>query len=345
MQEERDVSVVVPTHNRAALLAKTIDSLLGQCAEGIRYEIIVVDNNSKDNTREIAEAFCRRTPAVRYLFEPRQGVSHTRNTGLAAARAPVIAFIDDDVEAEPGWLAAMVRALAEHPEADCLGGRIKARWHQPPPRWLTHRHWGALALQGSKGPYVDASNASPCLMTANFVCRRAALEQVGGFSPAFMRDEDRELQLRLWAAGKRGLYVDDLVVTTDVPPERLTKEYHRQFNARVGASHARMRYLDRLDHHGHLVPQQTSRLTLLGTPAFIYRKLLRAAWLWFRSASRLDWDRAFFHEVRLRYFLGYITMRYREEHRRPLALPAEIQRVVRSRARTWLRRHVERVGV
>jgi glycosyltransferase involved in cell wall biosynthesis len=332
------VSVVVPTHNRARLLARTLESLLDQRAGSIRYEILVVDNNSTDHTRAVVEGFSRRTPWIRYLFEPRPGVSHARNTGTSAARAPILAFIDDDVEADPTWVASIVRTLDEHPEVDCVGGRIQARWRQPPPRWLTPFHWGALALQDAKGPYVDAENASPCLMTANFVCRRSALEEVGGFSPAFLRDEDRELQLRLWQAGKRGLYAGDLVVTTEVPDERLKKAYHRQFHLRVGASHARMRYLDRLDRDGRLAPQPPARLTLLGTPCFVYRKLAGHVWRWAWSALRLDWNRAFFHETRVRYFVGYIRTRYREEQGRPLAFPAEVQRVVRSRARSWLRR-------
>ena len=337
MREGFDVSVVVPTHNRASLLPRTLESLVNQRADAIRYEIVVVDNRSTDDTRAVVERFIRTAPSLRYLFEAAPGVSNARNTGIAAARAPLVAFIDDDVEADPGWIASIVRAFDANPDVDCVGGRIRARWQEPPPRWLTPFHWGALALQGKKGPRVDAHNASPCLMTANFACRRAALEEVGGFSPAFMRDEDRELQLRLWHAGKRGLYVDEIVVTTEVPAERLTKAYHRRFHLRVGQSHARMRYLDRLDKHGRLVPEPESRLTFFGTPAFIYRSLARHAWRWCACVLRRDWDRSFFHETRVRYYAGYIVGRFREERGRPRSLPAEIHHAVRSRTRSWLR--------
>jgi glycosyltransferase involved in cell wall biosynthesis len=243
-KESYDVSVVVPTFNRQLLLQRTLESLLHQQSESVRYEVLVVDNNSTDDTRAVVDALTRRWRGVRYLFEPRRGVSHARNTGIAAARAQVIAFIDDDVEADPVWIATIKRVFDDHPGIDCVGGRIEARWAAPPPAWLTPKHWGPVALQGEKGdsPYVDADHASPCLMTANFASRRAALEEVGGFSPEFLRDEDRELQLRLWAAGKRGLYVDTLAVTTEVPRERMTKAYHRAFHLRKGGTHARMRY-------------------------------------------------------------------------------------------------------
>jgi glycosyltransferase involved in cell wall biosynthesis len=310
------VSVVVPTYNRQAILSRTLDSLLRQKTESVEYEVIVVDNNSSDGTRALVETYVRQSPQVKYLLETRRGVSHARNTGIAAARAPIIAFIDDDVEAGPTWIATLKQVLDAHPEIDCIGGLITPRWSAPPPSWLTPLFWGPVALQAHRGPppYFDADHATRCLMTANFSCRRDALEKVGGFSPDYFRDEDRELQLRLWAAGKRGLYVDDVAVTTEVPRERLTKRYHRQFWVRVGASHARMRYLERVDARGRLLREIPSHATLLGAPAFVYRNVFRHATGLIRSTATLQWDQAFFHETRLLYFTLYVWTRYREEN-------------------------------
>jgi glycosyltransferase involved in cell wall biosynthesis len=312
------------------LLTRTLESLFDQRAGSVRYEVVVVDNNSCDGTRTVVETFMRRSPHLRYLFEPRPGVSHARNTGIAAACAPVVAFIDDDVEASQNWVAAIKHVFDAHPEIDCIGGRIDPRWSAPPPTWLTPMFWGAVALQADKAdtPYVDADHAVPCLMTANFACRRAALDQVGGFSPDYMRDEDRELQLRLWSAAKRGLYVGDIAVTTEVPPDRMTKHYHRQFYARNGESHSRMRYLDRIDVSGRLLPEIPRRATLFGTPGFIYRSLLlHAAWLAWSTATTQR-DRAFFHETRLRYFFNYVRTRYRQGAYSLRAIPRELRRFV-----------------
>lgn len=324
-----DLSVVIPTYNRALHLQQALASLLAQRGETQRCEILVVDNGSTDNTRQVVETFVHRFPEVRYLFESRPGVSRARNTGIAAATAPVVAFMDDDVRADPAWLSEIHWTFSANPEIDCVGGRIEGRFEEPPPAWFDSRHWGAVALQGEKGPspYLDAQHASACLMTANFACRRAALEEVGGFSPEFFRDEDRELQLRLWASGKRGLFVPTIVVTTDVPPERLTKAYHRRYHIRVGASHARMRYLDRIDREGRLAREQIGRLMLFGTPGFIYRKLVRQMRLWIWSAVMLRWNRAFYHETRVLYLGSYIWSRCREQGGIPSRVPFELARL------------------
>jgi len=340
-----DVSVVLPTYNRQALLPRTLDSLLRQKSESVEYEVIVVDNNSSDGTRALVETYARQSPLVKYLLETRSGVSHARNAGIAAARAPIIAFIDDDVEADPTWVATLKQVLDAHPEIDCVGGLITPRWSAPPPSWLTPMFWGPVALQAHRGqpPYIDADHATRCLMTANFSCRRDALEEVGGFSPDYFRDEDRELQLRLWAAGKHGLYVDDVAVTTEVPRERLTKRYHRQFWVRVGASHARMRYLERVDARGRFLREIPPHATLLGAPAFVYRNVFRHAAGLIRSTATLQRDQAFFHETRLLYFMRYIWTRQREEKPSLRAIWRETQHlmsVLLNRRRTGLARHL-----
>jgi glycosyltransferase involved in cell wall biosynthesis len=340
-QPSYDVSVIVPTYNRAQLLSRALASLIDQRADDIRYEVLVVDNGSRDTTPDVVAHFYGSEPPIRYILEPRRGVSHARNTGAAAARAPILAFVDDDVEADPHWIAEIRRAFNRHPEIDCVGGRIQGRWPEGCPSWLTPLHWGAVALQAEKGisRCVDAEHASACLLTANFACRREALEAVAGFSPEFLRDEDREFQLRLWTAGKRGLYVPEIIVTTVVTSERTTKAYHRRFHVRVGGSHARMRYRDRIDRHGRLVPEPECRVTIFGTPGYIYRELLGHLFQWVWLAATCHWNRAFYHETRVLYFSNYVWTRYRQQLRPVRTLHVELRRLASSLVLTRLRRH------
>src|ERR1051325_5562765 len=209
MGEKFDISVVITTYNRRDLLSGALDSILRQQAGGVRFEVIVVDNNSADGTREVVGSLIEMSgPPLRYIFEARLGISEGRNTGIMSARAPIIAFTDDDVRVGPDWIANIKRAFDEHPEADFIGGKILPRWRVAPPRWLTRNHWWPLALldYGGETFYVSADNPI-CLPTANLSFRREVFERVGLFSSDFSSREDHELLVRLWRASRRGLYV------------------------------------------------------------------------------------------------------------------------------------------
>src|SRR6185503_338373 len=161
MSEHFDISAVITTYNRSEMLAKALEALLSQHAGGVRYEVIVVDNNSTDDTRATIEALISKGHTnLRYVFEPQQGISYGRNAGIAAARGNIIAFTDDDVVVTDNWIATIKRAFDENPEVEYIGGKILPDWSEPPPKWLTIDHWWPLALldRGDKRFYVNASN-------------------------------------------------------------------------------------------------------------------------------------------------------------------------------------------
>ncbi len=308
-----DFSIIVPTHNRADSVGRVLETLVAQNAAGIDFEVLVVDNNSTDATRTVVEAFAAIDPRISYLFEPRQGVSHARNLGIAHASAPILAFIDDDVEARVDWLASLRRAFDDHPGVDCVGGRVRPRWSAARPSWLTDSHVGAIAVQDRPEPFtVGPHNASPCLLTENFACRRSVFEEVGLFSPAFRRGQDRELQLRMWRAGKRGVYCPDVEVRVEPPADRLTKAYHRRWQATTAKYHALMWYPDSISPDGRLAPIDPGRRTILGTPLFLCREFLRYASGFIRAALRFDSDRRFHFESKLWYAASFIATRWRQ---------------------------------
>ncbi|HEY7171891.1 MAG TPA: glycosyltransferase family A protein [Vicinamibacterales bacterium] len=310
-----DFSIVIPTLNRAELLRPLLDSLLTQCAAEIDYEILVVDNGSSDGTRAVVEEYGAGDERIRYVYEPRPGVSHARNAGIERARSPIVAFIDDDVEAAPDWLTSLKRAFDEHPEADCVGGRVRPRWRAPRPSWLTSDHAGAIAVQDRPHFFtVGPHHASPCLLTANFACRRRVFDEVGLFSPLFRRGQDRELQMRMWRAGKTGVYCPSVEVIVEPPADRLVKEYHRRWHATTAMYHALMWYRDEVDGDGQLLPLPRPRRTLFGTPLFIYREWLGHAAGWLATLLFGPGDRRFYHETRLYYGASFIRTRF-AQHR------------------------------
>jgi glycosyltransferase involved in cell wall biosynthesis len=203
-----DVSVVLSTYNRVQVLPRALENLLDQDHDSGRYEIVVVDNNSSDGTRASIASFAAKAPNLRYVFERKQGLSHARNSGIHAARAPLIGFTDDDVRVARDWVSTIARLFTDHPEVSCVGGKVLPSWSGPWPAWLTREHWGPLALvdYGDTAFYVNSTRRL-CLIGANSAYRREVFDRVGLFAPrvqALGREvgtEDHELLLRVWKAG------------------------------------------------------------------------------------------------------------------------------------------------
>jgi glycosyltransferase involved in cell wall biosynthesis len=300
------------TYNRGELLVDAVRSVLAQHpAITPAFELIVVDNNSTDATREIVlERFARLDGRVRYVFEPQQGLSYGRNAGIRAARAPLIAFIDDDLCAQPDWVAAMARAFCEHPEADVVGGRVLPLWPTDPPAWLTRDHWAPLALvDHGEAPIVVTMEHPICLVAAG-ACRREVFDAAGLFATDFQRVkdgigslEDHDFLLRVLRTGRKGVYDPRIIVHAQIQPDRLDRAYHRRWHTGHGHFHALLRseYIER-----------TRAGTLFGVPAHLYRQALGDLFGWVRAMASRESGRAFHHEVRLRFFHGFFRTRRRE---------------------------------
>ena len=182
------ISVVLPTHNRAGLLPRALASVLAQtCGEA--FEVIVIDDGSGDGTAAYLAAIA--DPRLKVLRnETAQGAAAARNRGLAAAGAPVTAFLDDDDELLPGFLAASLTAHRQAPVPDlCWTGVLYAlpdgreeveRWE----RWAGSQRF-VIRLAGCCG----------------ISFRTEALRGLGGFDPAFAISEDTDLFMRLVEAG------------------------------------------------------------------------------------------------------------------------------------------------
>jgi glycosyltransferase involved in cell wall biosynthesis len=306
------VSVVVSTYNRGPLLERALRSVLAQREPTTpRFEMIVVDNNSTDGTREIIERFAAMDRRVRYVFEPRQGLSYARNAGIRDARAPLIAFTDDDVRAEADWIAAIIRAFDEHPDVEVVGGRVLPIWPSVPPAWLTRDHWAPLALvDHGATPIGITSRRSIGLVGANVAFRRRVFDVVGLFATDFQRVkdgigslEDHEFLLRLLRVGLQGIYDPRIVVHAEIQPNRLTRAYHRRWHTGHGHFHALLRSEQM---------EPTNLGTLFGVPAHLYRQALADFFGWVRAKVAGQPSTGFHHEVRLRFFRGFFQTRGRE---------------------------------
>jgi glucosyl-dolichyl phosphate glucuronosyltransferase len=299
-----DLSVVIPTYNRGGALPRALESLVAQDLDPRRYEIVVVDNNSTDLTREVVEGFVGRSPRVRYVFEPRQGIAHARNTGILAAAARIIAFTDDDVRVARDWATTILAVLTAHPEAACVGGKVLPNWPGACPTWLTQEHWAPLALLDyGEVPLPISSERRLCLITANVAYRREVLERLGMFATHMAWSSDHEILVRLWHAGGQGLYWPNLTAIADVVPHRLRRGYHRRWHRRHGRFAALM-------HDEELERTKVGRF--LGVPAHLYRQAASHAAGWLAQTLRRDSAKAFSHELGLWSCAGFFAARWRE---------------------------------
>ena len=299
------LSVILPTYNRVSSLKRALAALLRQSADPSSYEIVVVDNNCSDGTREMVEGL--EEPRVRLVSEARQGLSYARNAGLAAARSEIVAFTDDDVEAAPDWVETVVTLMKRHPGADGVGGRVLPAWERGRPGWLTREHWAPLALQDHGDVRRTFDRDHPIgLVGANVAFRRGVFDRVGRFSPEVQRvrngigsTEDHEFLTRLYAAGGRMLYHPKMLVMARVQSERCDRAYHRRWHEGHGRFHAMMRE-----------PEiERARVSPLGVPGHLLRSAARDAAAWIGSIVSADWDRAFDAELRLRFFKGFVWTR------------------------------------
>lgn len=301
-----EISVVLCTYNRSTLLATALAALVRQ-TDAPRYEVVVVDNNSTDDSRQVIDLFSS-TSIIRYAFEEVQGLSHARNRGIATATADILAFTDDDVRVSPTWVRSIARAFAEHPDVDVVGGKVEPEWEADPPTWLAQASHAPLALvdYGPEAFRIEPSQPR-CLIGANLAIRRRALERVHGFSPRVQRvragvgsTEDQDCQIRLLNAGALALYDPWIVARAVVPRERLSKRYHRAWHMGHGRFYALMR---------DPVFERSSTGTLLGVPAHVYRSAIGEATAWAASLLLGRRSAAFTHELKLRFLTAFAVQR------------------------------------
>lgn len=223
------VSVVVPTANRASYLEVALASIAAQDAGG--HEVVVVDDGSRDSTPDVVE----RSGARSLRHDPARGANAARNAGIAAAASDLIVLVDDDVAAPPGWLRAYLDAAERHPEADVIGGPIRASLEGRAPRSC-----------GREAPPVTTLDLGPddreteLVWSANMLIRRRAVDLAGPFDESLPTGGDEEEWLeRLRAAGGRvwysaGPWLDHRRTGDDARLRSLMRSaYHRGRNLRA----------------------------------------------------------------------------------------------------------------
>lgn len=229
---KKKISVAICTLNRADYLRKALKSLTEQTLETDAFEILVIDNNSTDQTKEVATEEFAHIPNLKYIFEPILGLSQARNTGLKHAESQYIAYLDDDAIASPSWLEKILHAFnTVEPQPGCIGGEVAPIWEAPRPDWLSDGLLPFLTIVNwSKEPCV--LDANKYIAGANMSFPTALLKKIGGFSSELGRkgkqllsNEEILIRDQLKNKGYTLFYQPDISVKHHVPTRRLAQEW------------------------------------------------------------------------------------------------------------------------
>jgi glycosyltransferase involved in cell wall biosynthesis len=199
------ISLILPTYNRADILKTCLKYLERQDYPPEDFEVIVVDNNSSDDTRSVVEIFKQQHPylSVNYVFEKQQGLVYARHAGARSAKYDILSYIDDDGFLNPSWLHEIARVFQTNEQVAAVAGKIIIKWDTTPPEWIGPYEWLLGRLN-----YGDEVRYEHNLYVngGSFSIKKDILFELGGFEHGQKGDflvgnSEDGLNDRLWQAG------------------------------------------------------------------------------------------------------------------------------------------------
>lgn len=285
------LSVIIPTYNRSKLLEIALESVLNQSFPSSSYEIIVVDNGSKDKTKDVVSGLNEKYGGrVRYVLEKNPGLVNARHAGAQEANGEILCFIDDDAYAAENWLQGIVETF-QNTDAVIVGGKILPEYETDPPAWVNNlwtttngtRHLSYLSLLdfGDKLQEIDPGYVWGC----NYSIKKTILFEMEGFNPdslpqrmiKYRGDGETGLSQKIKAKGYKAFYNHKATVYHFIPKDRLTARYlcKRWFNQGVSDSYSEIRkngqlIKDKFD-GSHLIRQAEQLADQLINDSFDYQ--------------------------------------------------------------------------
>lgn len=239
------LTAIICTYNRAKYIGNLLESLAKNDIGKSAYEIVLVDNNCTDNTREICEAFAKAHPDVqfRYVVESEQGLSAARNKGIKEAKGDVIVYVDDDALVDPHYLRTYSEWFAAHSETMACGGPIEPLYETEEPAWMTPytkalltawMNYGDKVREYPRGRYPGGGNAA---------YRKEVFDKVGLFNTALgrkggnlMGSEEKDIFDKMHAMGMQVLYLPTPVLHHIIPQTKLEPDYFNRLTTQIGIS-------------------------------------------------------------------------------------------------------------
>lgn len=237
------ISIVICTYNRADYIQEAMESLYNQTLAKDAYEVIVVNNNSSDNTELVCTNFIANHLDAQFYFinEQQQGASFARNTGAKFSKSPLLCFMDDDAVAEKNYLQRIIHFFESNPTAGGLGGRIIPRYIPAEPKWMSY-FVSSLVGNFDYAQEVTEFSANKYPLESNMIIRKEDFILVNGFNTALpgvignfrIGGEGKEFFLKLKALGKAIYYDPSIIVEHIVETKKLTNEYLYRVASGIG---------------------------------------------------------------------------------------------------------------
>ncbi|MGQ1787114.1 glycosyltransferase family 2 protein [Saccharicrinis sp. GN24d3] len=221
------ITIIVCTYNRAEILKECLEALFNQTAPQSTYEVLVVDNNSPDHTKQVVQSFQQTHANLRYYLEEKQGLSHARNAGYLNTNAEWIGYMDDDGKAHTDYIEKTLEVINNH-DFDCFGGRYHAWYRTPKPKWINKEFGISPILCNEIGELKDDYNAGGIIFFT-----KDALESINGFSTKvgmsgakIAYGEETLVQNELRAKGKKIGYSPYIIMNHLVLEHKLKVSWH-----------------------------------------------------------------------------------------------------------------------
>lgn len=233
-----EISIIICTYNRDKFIGSCLACLGKQSLPDDRWEAIVVDNSSTDNTARVALDFISLHPGlpIRYVFEGRKGLSFARNRGIEEAAAPLITFIDDDAEAVPEFATTILNFMQAHKEASGAGGRVLPKYSESEePAWMNKYLNGFIGKVDHGKPDRIFSGGMKYPIGCNMTYRKMILEEVGGFNNELtFRGDDKYIFHQVARRNDKVYYLHDALVFHNIDARRLQFESFKKLYLKTG---------------------------------------------------------------------------------------------------------------
>ena len=237
------LSIIICSYNRASYISDALTSLYNQSSELDNFEVIIVDNNSTDNTKEVY-AIWRQTNTngqFSFISETKQGASFARNTGATIAKGEWVCFMDDDAVATPNYVENILKHIQNKPDAVGFGGRIIPKYIPSEPKWMSY-YVSSLVGNFDYAPIACAFENGKYPLESNMIVKKSVYDQIGGFNVNLpgvvgtlrIGGEGKELFYKILALGHIIYYDPAICVHHVVEVKKLTSEYMYRVASGIG---------------------------------------------------------------------------------------------------------------